>query len=170
MDITHADLRILGRLLGFEHLEPARFFPQSYPASGIITKPNCVPVICLACASDDGDITTQPSAAKSAQPSSTKAVNIIFIVEPSSPVSHVSHQAMKALMNSPQPNYDQETPSLPAEIVAYIHHKSVRAKLHLLPAGISVNVLGLDFLVINRMNLCMNFSRNTFQLVQAPYY
>ncbi|KAI3637544.1 hypothetical protein MIR68_004193 [Amoeboaphelidium protococcarum] len=86
------------------------------------------------------------------------AVNIVFLVNTGSPVSYLSKRAMKALIG--------HGGNVPQMLYVQVHNERA-IEFHLSPPGShfqDVNVLGMDFLIKNRLSLVMDYDAETFTL------
>jgi hypothetical protein len=120
-------------VLGVGYLSPAAKFPGSFPVDGEIYGPNNRLMINLVCRRRGRN---------------TQAIN-------GSPISYLSEKAMNALIGNTGSH-------LPKQLQVLVHSKEV-IKCYLSPRDkhiAEVNVLGMDFLVANRLTLKVNCRTN----------
>jgi hypothetical protein len=140
-DITAKELRVIAAELEVDYLGPAAF-PGTFPAVGRIRGDNhrlMVPLVC------------QRQTKKEAP-----ARNIIFLIDTGSPSTYLCQEAMEALIGKDS----QQT------LWVRIHSKKP-ILAHLSPKGshfADVNVLGMDFIVENRVYPRLDFDEKTFIL------
>ncbi|KAJ1340341.1 hypothetical protein BSLG_005043 [Batrachochytrium salamandrivorans] len=92
------------------------------------------------------------------KPKQVPSVNIIFLIDTGSPVTYICQEAMEALIGKDSP--------LPQAMYAKIHSEKA-IEVHLSPKGshfADVNVLGMDFIVKNRVYPRLDFDEETFIL------
>ena len=144
-DITANELlTIAADIIEVEYLGPAAEFPCSFPTSGIIHGNNKRLMISLSCLKEGND---------------SKPINVIFLINTSSPNTFLCDKAMEALGGKPGCNRRQTMDVMihsEKSIVCYLspHDKHFS----------DVNVLGMDFLSKNLLSLSMDYKRKSFQL------
>jgi hypothetical protein len=144
-DITAEKLLSVAEVLGVGYLSPAAKFPGSFPVDGEIYGPNNRLMINLFCRRRGGN--TQP-------------INVIFLIDTGSPISYLSEKAINALIENPGSH-------LPEQLPVMIHSKEVM-KCYLSPRDkhfADVNVLGMDFLIVNRLTFKVNCRTNICTLM-----
>jgi hypothetical protein len=144
-DITAEKLLSIAEVLGVGYLSPAATFPGSFPVDGEIYGPNNRLMINLVCRRRGRN---------------TQAINVIFLIDTGSPISYLSEKAMNALIGNPGSH-------LPEQLQVLVHSKEV-IKCYLSPRDkhfADVNVLGIDFLVANRLTLKVNCRTNICTLM-----
>jgi len=90
----------------------------------------------------------------------TQAINFIFLINIGSPISYLSEKAMNTLIGNPASH-------LPEQLQVSVHSKEA-IKCYLSPRDkhfADVNVLGMDFLVANRLTLKVNCRTNICTLM-----
>jgi len=135
-DITAEKLLSVAEVLGVGYLSPAATFPGSFPVDGEIYGPNNRLMINLVCRRRGRN---------------TQAINVIFLIGTGSPISYLSEKSMNALIGKPGSH-------LPEQLQVLVHSKEV-IKCYLSPRNshfADVNVLGMDFLVENKLTLKVN--------------
>ena len=144
-DITAKGLVSTGQVLDVEYLSSATSFPGSFPVDGEIYGMNNRLMINLVCRRRERD----------AHP-----INIIFLIDTGSPASYLSEMAMKALIGDTGAN-------VPHLLKVMVHSNEV-IQCYLSPPDkhfAYVNVLGMDFLVANRLTLKVNSRTNICTLM-----
>ncbi|EGF78542.1 hypothetical protein BATDEDRAFT_90695 [Batrachochytrium dendrobatidis JAM81] len=135
-DITAEELLVVAEVLGVKYLSPAATFPASFPANGEIYGLNNRLMINAVC--------RRPAI-------TSQAINVIFLIDTGSPASYLSGKAMEALIGNPESH-------LPQQLQVMVHSKEV-IRCYLSPRDkhfADVNVLGMDFLIANRLTLKVN--------------
>jgi hypothetical protein len=143
-DITAEELLKIAEILEGDYLGPAAEFPGSFPASGFIYGNNKRLMVSLSCCREKKD---------------SKPINIIFLIDTSSPNSFLSEKAMEALVGNPGCNIGMTMPAMIHSDTVITCHLSPRDK-HFS----DVNVLGMDFLSENSLSLIMDYKHKSFQL------
>jgi hypothetical protein len=157
-DITSAMLHsnecsiTIGR--GKEYLSPADSIQLPWPATGIIFGYNKRLMISLPCRR------TRPGRGYG-------VLNVFFLVDTGSPCSYLSREAMEALINKPDCN-------LPEQLQVVIQNESFPMHFYMSPLGTQehpgkfhdVNVLGMDFLIHNKLSMMVDTPISQFQLLQ----
>jgi hypothetical protein len=134
-DITANELlTIAADIIKVDYLGPATEFPCSFPTL----------MISLSCLKEGND---------------SKPINVIFLINTSSPNTFLCDKAMEALGGKPGCNRRQTMDVMihsEKSIVCYLspHDKHFS----------NVNVLGMDFLSKNLLSLSMDYKRKSFQL------
>jgi hypothetical protein len=151
-DITAEELVSVAEVLGVSggYLSPAAIFPGAFPVDGEIYGPNNRLMMNLVCRR---------------RGSNAQAVNVIFLIDTGSPVSYLSEKAMEALIGGNHPGSHHLPPQLPV----MVHSKEV-IKCYLSPRDkhfADVNVLGMDFLIVNRLTFKVNCRSNVCTLEVA---
>jgi hypothetical protein len=142
-DIDSKELRIIAEAMELEYLGPASF-PGSFPVDGRIWPPNHRLLVNLVCRRQ----------AKSVSPTR----NIIFLVDTGSPVTYLCQEAMESLIGKDS--------HLPQTLFVKIHTEKA-ILTHASPTSshfANVNVLGMDFIVENRVYPRLNFDEKTCSL------
>jgi hypothetical protein len=145
-DITAEKLQDIAYLLDVDYLGPAAF-PGTFPAMGFIGARNNRLMVSLVCRHQTSE--------------DVPSVNIIFLINTGSPVTYLCHEAMEALIGKDS--------HVPPSLYVEIHSEKV-IEAYLSPKGshfADVNVLGMDFLVKNRVYPRLDFDRDTFTLQYA---
>jgi hypothetical protein len=135
-DITAEELLSVAEVLGVGYLSSTATFPGSFPVDGEIYGPNNRLMMNLVCRRRGRN---------------TQAINVIFLIDTGSPVSYLSEKAMEALIGNPGSH-------LPPQLQVMVHSKEV-IKCYLSPRDkhfADVNVLGMDFLIENRLTFKVN--------------
>jgi hypothetical protein len=143
-DITAEELLTIAKRLGVDYLGPAAEFPCSFPKSGKIHGNNKRLMVSLSCRREGNN---------------SKPINIIFLIDTSSPNTFLSDKAMEALVGKPGCN-------IGPTMDVMIHSKKVTT-CHLSPHDkhfSDVNVLGMDFLSDNMLSLSIDYDQKSFQL------
>jgi hypothetical protein len=144
-DITAEELLSIAKRLGVEYLGPVVEFPCSFPKSGKIHGNNKRLMVSLPCRREG---------------KTSKAINIIFLIDTGSPNTFLCDKAMEALVGKPGCNVG-------TMMGVRIHTKTV-IECHLSPFDkhfADVNVLGADFLVENGLTLKANYSNKICTLL-----
>lgn len=144
-DMTAERLLSVAETLEVVYLGPAAIFPGSFPVDGEICGYNKRLMVNLAC---------------SRRGATTSAINIIFLIDTSSPATYLSAKAMEALIGNTESHF-------PAQLLVMIHSKRV-IECYLSPRNkhfANVNVLGADFLGENGLTLKANYNSNIFTLI-----
>ena len=142
-DITAKELRVIAEAMEVDYLGPAAF-PGTFPAMGRIWIPNHRLMISLVCRRQ----TTKEAPAR----------NIIFLIDTGSPSTYLCQEAMEALIGKDS--------HLPQSLWVRIHSEKAILS-HISPKGshfADVNVLGMDFIVENRVYPRLDFDEKTFIL------
>jgi hypothetical protein len=145
-DITGQQLLNIAYLLEVEYLSPATAFPGSFPAQGAILGLNNRLMINLVCR----------------KRGNTDAINVIFLINTGSSVSYLSEKAMRALSGN------RNTESKVNQIMDVIVHSDCVTMFYLSPPDkhfADVNVLGTDFLSHNKLSISINYTKNSFELI-----
>ncbi len=145
-DLTDNEISNISLLLPetVENLSIANSFPASFPVSGHISGSNKRLMINLVCKN------------RPLSPIQEYApINVMFLVDTSSPYTYLSEKAMKALSGKSGSAIDIRIQSKMV-IECWLSQKHFS----------NVNVLGMDFLSQNNLSLMMNFSDLTFELRQ----
>ena len=142
-DINAKELREIARTMEVEYLGHASF-PGSFPVEGRIWVPNHRLMVNLVC--------------RRQTKSDSPTRNIVFLIDTGSPVTYLCQEAMESLIG--------KDCNLPQTLFVKIH--SDKAILtHLSPKDShfsDVNVLGMDFIVKNRVYPRLDFDEETFTL------
>lgn len=149
-DITAKQLLSVSEKLAVDYLSPAPIFPGSFPVDATICGLNRRLMVNLACCKRGS--------------SNTQAINIIFLIDTSSPASYLSEKAMEALIGNPESQ-------LPRQLPVMIQSRTV-IECYLSPRDkhfSNVNVLGADFLVENGLTLKANYSSKICTLLVEDY-
>ncbi len=144
-DITAEDFLDVEEQLIFEEIPTATSFPGTFPVDGIIYGRNNRLMVSLPCRQ---------------RGSATEAINVIFLINPTSPCSYLSAKTMKALIG----NTDKP---LLGSMYAMIHSDIV-LQCYMSPPDkhfADINVLGADFLVQNHVTLKVNYGMKTCTLM-----
>ena len=146
-DITAKELRVIAAELEVDYLGPAAF-PGTFPAMGNIKGLNHRLMVSLVCRR------------RTTKPKQVPSVNIIFLIDTGSPVTYICQEAMEALIGKDS--------HLPQALYVKIHSEKA-IETHLSPKGkdsrfADVNVLGMDFIVENRVYPRLDFNEKTFIL------
>ena len=149
LDVKHETLIEIGENLEIAYLNQTDETP-TFPVTGLLFMPNNRIMVNLVCSRQ------KRSGLHGAQ------LNIVFLVDTGSPMTYISHQAMRALLNLPDYN-------LPKSMMVNIHGTVTQA--HLSPKDKhftdDVNVLGMDYLVSRRLSLKMNYNNKVALLVPS---
>ena len=144
-DITAEELLKIAERLGVDYLGPAAEFPCSFPKSGKIHGNNKRLMVSLSCCR---------------KKENSKPINIIFLIDTSSPNTFLSDKAMEALAGKPGCNIGstmdvsiQSLKNIECHISPHDKHFA------------DVNVLGADFLVKNGLTLKANYSSDICTLM-----
>jgi hypothetical protein len=144
-DIDSKELRTIAAAMELEYLGPAASFPGSFPVEGTIWAPNHRLMVNLAC--------------RRRTKSDSPTCNVIFLVDTGSPVTYLCQEAMEALTLKKYSN-------LPQTLFVKIHSEKA-IQTHISPRDshfADVNVLGMDFIVKNRVYPRLDFDEETFSL------
>ncbi len=144
-DITAEKLLSVAKLLGVDYLSPSAIFPGSFPIDGELYGLNNRLMINLVCRRRGRN---------------TQAINVIFLIDTGSPISYLSEKAMNALIGNSGSH-------IPEQLQVLVHSNEV-IKCYLSPRDkhfADVNVLGMDFLVANRLTLKANCRTNICTLM-----
>ncbi|KAJ3376364.1 hypothetical protein HDU84_000289 [Entophlyctis sp. JEL0112] len=142
-DITAKELRVIAAELEVDYLGPAAF-PGTFPAVGRIRGDNHRLMVPLGCRRQ----TTKEAPAR----------NLIFLIVTGSPSTYLCQEAMEALIGKDSP--------LQQTLWVRIHSENP-ILAHLSPKGshfADVNVLGMDFIIKNRVYPRLDFDEETFIL------
>jgi hypothetical protein len=142
-DINWKELRVIAHKMKVDYLGPAAF-PGTFPVMGSIIGHHHRLMVSLVC--------------RRRTEKDVPSVNIIFLIKTGSPVTYLCHEAMEALIGKDS----HVPPSLSVNI-----HSENQIEAHLSPQGshfADVNVLGMDFIVKNRVYPRLDFDRGTFTL------
>lgn len=138
-DINSNELKKIATAMDLEYLGPASF-PGSFPAEGRIWAPNHM--VNLACCPQ----------------TKSNSLNIIFLLVTGSPVTYLSQEAMESLIGNES--------KLPETLFVKIHTEKA-IQTYISPKNshfAEVNVLGMDFIVENRVYPRLDFKEKTFSL------
>ena len=157
-DILHSNNCKITIGRGKEYLSPAVSIQLPWPAVGVIYGHNHRLMISMPC-----------RRAQSGR--GYKVLNVFFLCDTGSPVSYLCKEAMEALIDRPECN-------LPEQLNVVIQNESNNAVVfHLSPLGTpehpgkfhDVNVIGMDFLIINGLSMMVDAPINCFQLVKRDH-
>jgi hypothetical protein len=146
-DITAVELLAVANVFEVDYLSPAATFPAPFPVEGVVYGRNLRLMVSLVCCRK----------AKTAQ-----AINVLFLLDTGSPVSYLSAKAMEALIGNPESHLPQCLPVL-------VQSKKV-TMCHLSPPDkhfADVNVLGMDFMLKNKLSLSVDYEDETFRLISG---
>jgi hypothetical protein len=148
-DITPSAISSISKILKTPYLEPA-IFPNSLPVAGLIWKPNSRLMVNLVCRRVSDLYTSKRY----------PAINVLFVIDTASPNTFLSAAAIRAL-DGMDGNGD-----IPDSLNVDIQIKnSIRVSLSPLNSRFSdVNVLGIDYLMENRMFPVLDFTTKKFLL------
>jgi hypothetical protein len=138
---------------GKAYLSPADSIQVPWPATGIVYGYNRRLMISLPCRrarSDRGH----------------KVLNVFFLLDTGSPCSYLSREAMEALVSRPDCN-------LPEQLEVVMQNESSSMQFHMSPLGTpehpgkfhDVNVLGMDFLMLNKLSMMVDPPIYRFQIL-----
>jgi hypothetical protein len=142
-DISAKELRVIAEVMELEYLGSASF-PGSFPVDGRIWVPNHRLMVNLVC--------------RRQTKSNSPTRNIIFLIDTGSPVTYLCQEAMESLIGKDS--------NLPQTLFVKIHSEKA-IQTHISPKDshfADVNVLGMDFIVKNRVYPRLDFDEETFRL------
>jgi hypothetical protein len=148
LDVKHETLVEIGENLEIEYLNQTDETP-TFPVTGLLFMPNNRIMVNLVCR-------WQKRKGLHGAP-----LNVVFLVDTGSPMTYISHQAMRALINAPDSN-------LPKSLMVNIH--GTVTQCHLSPKDkhfADVNVIGMDYLVSRQLSLKMNYNEKVVVLVPS---
>jgi hypothetical protein len=148
LDVKHETLMEIGENLEIEYLNQTDETP-TFPVTGLLFMPNNRIMVNLVCS-------RQKRRGFHGVP-----LNVVFLVDTGSPMTYISHQAMRALINAPDAN-------LPKSMMVNIHGTVTQG--HLSPKDkrfADVNVLGMDYLVSRQLSMKMNYNDKVAVLVPS---
>lgn len=148
LDVKHETLIEIGENLEIEYLNHTDETP-TFPVIGLLFMPNSRIMVNLVCSR------------QKRRGFHGAHLNVVFLVDTGSPMTYISHQAMRALINVPDSN-------LPKSMMVNIHGTVTQG--HLSPKDkhfADVNVLGMDYLVSRQLSLKMNYNDKVAVLVPS---